>query len=68
MKTLRLFLSGTTIFLLLAGYCASQVAAMNGTVADYAHKVDQAPIRGLALILLLAACVLALVPERTEGP
>ena len=67
MKILRLALSGTSVVLLVAGYVASQVAAMNGTAPDYAQKVDQAPIRSLALIFLVAACVLALIPDREEG-
>lgn len=66
MRTLRLFLSGTSVVLLVAGYCASQVVALDGTAQEYAQRVDQAPIRYLALVLLIAACVLSLVPDRGE--
>lgn len=64
MKTLRTALSAITILLLLAGYVASQLAALNGTASDYAERVDQAPIRYAALALLIAAIVLAFVRER----
>jgi succinate dehydrogenase hydrophobic anchor subunit len=66
MKTLRVVLSAVSVILLLAGYLASQYTALNGTASDYASKVDQPPVRLLALLLLVAAVVLAFIPEREE--
>jgi len=68
MKTVRLALSVLSVLLLLAGYLASQAAALDGTAADYAQKVDAAPIRILALVFLVAAIVLSFVREGEESP
>lgn len=66
MKSLRTVLSVVSIVLLGLGYIASQIAAWNGSATEYARRVDEAPIRTLALLLLLAAVILAFVPDR-EG-
>jgi hypothetical protein len=66
MKTVRVVLSAISVLLLLAGYLASQWASLSGSAASYAEKVDQPPIRMLALLLLVAAIVLAFVPARED--
>ena len=64
MKLVRLMLGLAATALLLGGYIASQFAALNGQAAEYATKVDQAPIRYLALALLIGSIALAFLPER----
>ena len=66
MRTVRLVLSVGTVLVLLGGYLASQYAALSGdqSAAEYAAKVDVAPIRLLASFLVVAAIVLAFIPER----
>lgn len=66
MKKLRLMLAVTSAILLMLGYLASVQASLFGNPADYAAKVDAAPIRLLALALLVSACVLALIPDRGD--
>ncbi|HWD38317.1 MAG TPA: hypothetical protein VG944_05675 [Fimbriimonas sp.] len=70
MKLLRLTLSIVATVLLTGGYLASQAAALQGPqeALDYAKNVDAAPIRYLALFLLVAAIALAFVPAREEEP
>jgi hypothetical protein len=68
MKLARLTVSLAAILLLGGGYVASQVAVLNGQSAEYALKVDQAPIRFLALVILLAAIALAFVKDKGETP
>ncbi len=68
MKTVRLALSVLSVLSLLVGYLASQAAALNGTAGDYAQKVDAAPVRTMALVILIAALVCAVVPDRGEDP
>ena len=62
-------MSVAALAFLFVGYLASQIAALNGPVAqaDYATKADAAPIRALASLFFFGAIVLALVPER-ESP
>jgi hypothetical protein len=66
-KFLRLALSAISIGLLLAGYLASQIAAMEGSFATYAQRVDEAPIRTLALIILLAAILSGFFPSKEDA-
>ncbi len=54
-RMLRIALSVATVVLLFGGYLASMFASTQGTFASYAEKVDSAPIRTLALIVLVAA-------------
>jgi hypothetical protein len=68
MKTVRLAATVLSIVLLLAGYLASEYAALYGNSADYASRVDSPPVRNLALVMLLAAIVLSLVREQEEVP
>lgn len=67
MKSLRYGLSILTVVLLTAGYLGSQIAALNGTAADWAAKVDRPPIVSLALVIFLAALVLCFVRDREES-
>ena len=66
MKSLRYGLSILVIVLLAAGYMGSQYAALNGTAADWAAKVDRPPVVSLALVLFLAAIVLCAIRDREE--
>jgi len=55
------------IVFLGGGYVLSQWAAYNGTVSAIAAKFDQAPVRMVAALLLVAALVLAVLPESKES-
>ena len=65
MKLARLLTGMAAIALLLGGFVASQFAALGGQAADYAHKIDQAPIRMLALLILVGSIILAFFPDRS---
>lgn len=71
MSALRLSLSAALVLLLLAGYLTSQYAYFFMTPSlnpsSYAARVDQAPVRYLALFLFLAALALSLIPAREDG-
>jgi hypothetical protein len=67
MKLARTVLSAIALLLLGAGYVASQASVLTGSQLSYHAKVDQPPIRMLAMLLLVAAVVLAFIPER-EAP
>jgi hypothetical protein len=67
-KLLRLVLSVLSLGLLMLGYLASQVAAMQGNALAYAEKVDAAPIRIIALIVLLAAIGSCFLPSEEPTP
>ena len=64
MTNLRTALTTLLVALLVAGWGGAALAAMVGNAADWAVKVDAAPIRLLALVALLGAVLLAFVPER----
>jgi len=66
MKLARLITGLAAIALLLGGFVASQLAALGGQAAEYAVKVDQAPIRMLALLILFGSIVLAFFPDRSS--
>ena len=66
MKTLRLGLSALIVVLLGAGYIGSQLAAFDGTAADWAARIDQPPIVMLALVLLGLALLMAIARDRQE--
>ena len=66
MRTLRTALTAAALCLLCAGYASSQIAYFQGTFADYAAKVDSAPIQRLALLFLIAAVVLTFIKDRDE--
>ena len=69
MTRIRTLLTIVTALLLTLGYSASQLAWFAGpdAASEYARKIDQPPVRLLALVLLVAAVVLAFVPEREEA-
>ena len=54
--------------LLVLGWGGAALAALGGTAADWSAKADAAPIRLLALVALLGALALALVPDREPEP
>ncbi|MEZ0326873.1 MAG: hypothetical protein ACAH95_13315 [Fimbriimonas sp.] len=68
MSSLRRLLSYVVVALLTLGYLASQWAALNGTASDYAARVDIKEVKLLSLLLLIAALVLAFIPDREVEP
>lgn len=66
MQLWRITLGLIVTVLLAAGYLASQVAAMNGTAAEYAQKVDQKPIIWLALAALLVLIAAGFLPDKNS--
>lgn len=67
MTNLRNALAALVIGLLTLGWLGSSWASMNGRAPEWAQKVDQAPIRILALAILVLALVIAFVPERESA-
>jgi hypothetical protein len=66
MKTVRTALTAAALCLLCAGYAASQIALFQGRAADYAARVDVAPVWNLSGLLLVLAVILAFIPDRDE--
>lgn len=66
MRLLRSTLFVISAALLALGYAASQWAYFTGTYRDYAERVDVAPVRWLALTILLACVALPFVREATR--
>ncbi len=64
MTSLRRLLSYIVLSLLTLGYLASQWAALTGVAPDYAARVDIPQVKLLSLLLLVAALVLAFIPDR----
>jgi hypothetical protein len=52
--------------LLGGGFVASQMASLNGDSFAHAQRMDSAPIRSLALLLLLGAIALSFVRDQEE--
>ncbi len=67
MKLLRNLVCLVAVLLMGGGFVASEFAALGGTAQDYAAKVDQPPIRLLALVVLVGAVALAFVRD-TDTP
>ena len=67
MKTVRTALTAAALCFLSAGYAASQWAVFTGDAADYAAKVDSPPVQTLSGLLLLAAIVLAFIPDQDQS-
>jgi len=76
MKLARLVVVAVAALLCGGGFVASQLASLNQDAQNYATRMDQPPIRMLALLLLVAAVGLAFVKdtsaetdasEETEG-
>ena len=65
-KQARKLYAAFVVALLALGYIASQIAASRGQQAEYAAKVDVAPVNMVALIGLVAAIVLYLIPAGIE--
>ena len=63
MKLARLVVVAVAALLCGGGFVASQLASINGDAQNYATRMDQAPIRMLALLLLVAAIALAFVKD-----
>ena len=64
MTNLRTALAALVVVLLVLGWGGAAFAAMNGTATEWASKMDAAPIRTLALIVLIGAIVAAFVPDQ----
>lgn len=64
MNLLRTALALASILLLTVGYAASQFFALNGRAAEYVALVDKSSLAPVSLLILLAAIVLAFVPDR----
>ena len=68
MKQVRRLLSVLVVGLLAFGYLASQYAALNGLAPQYAAFVDTSVFKWASLLVLIAAIVLAFVPDREVDP
>ncbi len=66
MKLARMLLVLVASLLLGGGFVASQLASLRGDSYSYAQRMDAAPIRYLALALLIAAVALSFVPEKED--
>jgi hypothetical protein len=66
MRTLRTALTAATLCLLCAGYAFSQISYFQGRFAEYAARIDVPPVQHLAGIMLVAAVILALIPDRDD--
>ena len=66
MRTLRTALTVAALCLLAGGYGASQWAFFTGRTADYAKTVDNPVLKWLSAVLLIAAVLLTLVPDRSS--
>ncbi len=64
MTRIRLLLATIVSILLTAGYLASQLAFKNGSAAEYATKVDQAPVVLLSLGLFILAVIFLFLPDK----
>lgn len=64
MKSLRTLLSIIVLGLLMLGYAGSQFAALQGSGASYAVKIDSPPIQLLSLVILLGSVLLAFIPDK----
>ena len=64
MTDLRTALTALVVALLVAGAVGSALASLGGSALDWATRVDAAPIRALALLVLAAAVALAFVREK----
>lgn len=54
--------------MLMLGYLASQFAYLNGETASYSKRVDQAPIKWLALVLFIVCLYCGFANDRRKEP
>jgi hypothetical protein len=66
MKLLRLVLSVVSALILGGGFLLSLSFALDGRASEYAARVDQPAIVQLSLLILVAAIVLAFIPDRDD--
>jgi len=66
MSLLRYLLSIVALLALAVGYGASQYAFFTGQAPQYAQAVNHLAVKMFALLLLVAAVVLAFIPENKE--
>ena len=66
MKLARMVITMMAVALLFGGFLASLSAAIQGTAAEYAQKIDVPPVRMLATIIFVGALILAFIPDK-EG-
>lgn len=64
MNALRIATAAGLVLLVAGGYLGSQWSVWTGAAVDWHARVDTAPVRGVAALLLIAAIVLAFVPAR----
>lgn len=64
MKTLRFALSVFSIVALGVGYLASLVFSLTGRASEWATRIDNPTVSAFALLVLVAAVVLAFIPEK----
>ena len=64
MKRLRLAVSVIGLILLAGGYFASQFAYWGGATESYIRGLDQSALPLLSLALLVAAIILAFIPDK----
>jgi succinate dehydrogenase hydrophobic anchor subunit len=65
MTSWRQLFASVVLVLLAAGYFGSQAATLAGEASVWAQRVDQAPVRMLALVVLIASIALSFGRERS---
>ncbi len=63
MKLARLLVFSVGTLLMAVGYAVSQMRFFSGTTGEYIAQLDASPVPMLSLVLLVAAVILALVPD-----
>lgn len=66
MRLLRFSITVLALLALAAGYAASQFAFFTGQALNYAGAVDQPFVKWVALILLVFAVAVSIVPDREQ--
>ncbi|MDX2064554.1 MAG: hypothetical protein SFX74_02310 [Fimbriimonadaceae bacterium] len=66
LRLIRTLLAGLAMFMLIGGSLLAISASLSGESLSHAIKMDSAPIRTLALVVLVGAIALAFVPD--PGP
>lgn len=68
MKALRSALLGAASTVMVAGYAASQVAALQGWADRYAAAIDAPTVSFLSLALLAGSVLVSLKPPPEDAP